>query len=354
MGIFNEKGQAIYKDEALDEYYQFISSFINENFNLLSVGDHSIPLSGLNLAFYKVTDHAMIILHTKEGPVGQLLAFKSRMYNFGPQIEEISRKFTENMVSQIPKPRIKKISKTASAERIPVLNVDINKKKFPMDEAQVLHIIDGKKTISEICEEVTIPRLKINEILKKYQKKGWLKLKRVIGKRKTTKIKPKAVKVKKVVKVQKPKPKITKPTPAKTAAPKLRPKPKAVAIPFSGGNPTSGVTEKKTIPEFQPSGVELELSPEEEQGIYIFPIATQDTFRQKISKNEQKILKLCDGRNTVDDIVQVFSMDHIQLMQILHKLEKKGLVRLTQIIPDLTKTMIEEEPMVEVKQEVKV
>jgi len=353
MGIFNNKGQAIFIDEALKEYYQFISSFINENFELLSVGDHSIPLSGLNLAFYKITNNAMIILHTKEGPVGQLLAFKSRMFDYAKKIEEISTKFTDEMIKQIPRPRVKQVSKAGSAERIPVLKVDINKKKFAMDEASVLHIIDGKKTITEICEEIKIPRLKVNEILKKYQKKGWLKLKRVIGRKEPGGPRRILKATKRPVKVAKPKPtptvvKKTSPKPVKAPAPSI---PKSTAVPFAGGNPSlnkatkSNVTTTK-IPEFTPSEIEIQLSPDEEEGIYYFPIATQEKPHIKLSKNEQKILKLCDGRNTVDDICQIFATTKIELMQTLRKLESKGVVRLTQIfteqVKETTSTLIKD------------
>ncbi|MHA1381011.1 MAG: double zinc ribbon domain-containing protein [Candidatus Helarchaeota archaeon] len=357
MGIFNEKGQAIYIDDTLQEHYQFISSFINENFKLLNIGDHSIPLSGLNLAFYKISDHAMIILHTKEGPVGQLLAFKSRMFQYSDKIDALSAKFTEDLVKKIPKPRVKKISKTASAERIPVLTVDINKKKFAMDEAAVLHIIDGKKTITEICEEIKIPRLKVNEILKKYQKKGWLKLKRVIGKKGEDKKAPIIKVPKKSAKLEKPiSPRPRKITPKPT---KIAPaKPESKTIPFIAGNesaatlsPTSSPN-TANIPQFSAPSLEVDLTPEED-GIYIFPIATQENPKVKISKNDQKILKLCDGRNTVEDICQIFSITKVDLMADLHKLVSKGLIRLTQIIPEdikeTTTTLIQKEPQTESK-----
>ncbi|NVM01488.1 MAG: zinc ribbon domain-containing protein [Candidatus Helarchaeota archaeon] len=340
LGIFGENDKVYYMQGALKKYLPFLQSYIQENFKLLGVGDHSIPLSGVNLVFFKITENSILVLHTREGPVGQLLAFKSRMFRFADKIEDEIIKLTP--VKKKTEPR----KKTAvSAERIPVLTVSIDKKKFPMDEASILHNIDGEKTITEICQKTKIPRLKVNEILKKYQKKGWVRLKRVIG-GKTPKPteKPQIIITKEVKKVTKPKPpapKIIKtPTPSQPKRPApfvaKTPESKKVAQPITKPTiPTKPIIEKKVIPEFQPKGAEPEVL--DDEIIYNFPILTVEEPKVKMSKNEQKILKMCDGRNTVEDICNIFSMNKVELMSTLRKFQKKGILKLTRIIPSSTK-----------------
>ncbi|MFX1449238.1 MAG: zinc ribbon domain-containing protein, partial [Promethearchaeota archaeon] len=283
--------------------------------------------SGVNLVFFKTSEHSIVVLHTREGPVGQLLAFKSRMFRYADKIEA-------EIIKLIPDKKEQKNKETVavSAERIPVLTVSIDKKKFPMDEASILHKIDSKKTISEICEITKIPRLKVNEILKKYQKKGWVKLKRVIGGKVPTSEKVSAEVIVKEIKKseemieKKPAPPIKVPSSSHLEKP---------AIPFIAEikttSPTKSVIEKKEIPEFQPESGEIEES--DEGMIYNFPIQIIEEPKLKMSKNEQKILKMCDGRNTVEDICSIFSMNKVELMSILRKFQKKGIIKLTRIIP---------------------
>ncbi|MFX0132715.1 MAG: zinc ribbon domain-containing protein [Candidatus Hodarchaeota archaeon] len=351
LGIFGENEKVYYMQGALKRYLPFLQSYIEENFNLLGIGDHSIPLSGVNLVFFKTSEHSIVVLHTREGPVGQLLAFKSRMFRFADRIEEEIIK--ELPVKKKSRPKTHKVP-AVSAERIPVLTVPIEKKKFPMDEASILHIIDGEKTITEICQKTKIPRLKVNEILKKYQKKGWVRLKRVIGSATTepteappviiTKKVKKAKEIKKVTKPKPPPPKkmeITTPSqPEKPAIPFVAEAPKTKEI-------TPPITEKAVIPEFQPKGAEPEVFGEDV--IYNFPILLVDEPKVKMSKNEQKILKMCDGRNTIEDICDIFSINKVELMSTLRKFQKKGIIKLTRIIPSTIKetkaAILEKEPV---------
>ncbi len=323
LGIFGENDKVYYMQGALKKYLPFLQSYIEENFSLLGIGDHSIPLSGVNLVFFKTSEHSIVVLHTREGPVGQLLAFKSRMFRFADRIEDEIIQATP-----VKKEAESRKTITVSAERIPVLTVSIDKKKFPMDEASILHKIDSKKTITEICEETKIPRLKVNEILKKYQKKGWVRLKRVIGGKEGEPGEKPAIKIPKEVKlVSKPKP--PPPVVRKTTPPIELKKP---AVPFvakpSAPKPVSEINE---IPEFQPQSADVPIA--DEDIIYHFPILLVDEPKVKMSKNEQKILKMCDGRNTIEDICNIFSIDKVELMSILRKFQKKGILKLTRVIP---------------------
>ncbi|MHA1249622.1 MAG: hypothetical protein ACTSRP_06495, partial [Candidatus Helarchaeota archaeon] len=170
--IVDKSGEIKYIDDKLKEKYEdFIKSFVSGNFDLLTVGEHSLPLSGVNIGFFKLSDLSLIILYSESGPVGQLLAFKGRMHRYADIIDKL--------ILEPPKPKKTKVVEK-TAYRVPVKLEGIKNKKFSMVEAKVIHLIDGKNTIEDICEKTKLPRLKVDEIIKKYQKKGWIKLKRVI------------------------------------------------------------------------------------------------------------------------------------------------------------------------------
>ncbi len=169
--IVSADGTIYYIDPEIQKFSDFIISFAKGNFTLLQPGDHSLPLSGTNIAFFKVTEKSLVILNSDKGPVGQLLAFKGRMLRYGEKIDML-------LEAAIVEEETKASAK--AAVRVPVLTVSISNKKFGMEEAKVLHLVNGENTISDICEKTNIPQLKVDEILRKYQKKGWIKLKRLI------------------------------------------------------------------------------------------------------------------------------------------------------------------------------
>ncbi|MDD1778029.1 MAG: hypothetical protein LUQ65_07645, partial [Candidatus Helarchaeota archaeon] len=169
--IVSADGTINYIDPEINKFSDFIVSFTKGNFTLLQPGDHSLPLSGTNIAFFKVTQKALVILNSDKGPVGQLLAFKGRMLKYGEKIDAL---LEAHIVEEETKASAK------AAVRVPVLSVSISNKKFGMEEAKVLHLVNGENTISDICEKTNIPQLKVDEILRRYQKKGWIKLKRLI------------------------------------------------------------------------------------------------------------------------------------------------------------------------------
>jgi len=171
VAIVDSEGDIKYIDNEIKKFSEFVISFVKGNFTLLSPGDHSLPLSGTNIAFFKISEKALIILNSEKGPVGQLLAFKGRMQKYAEKID----KFLE---AAIVEEETKASAK--AAVRVPVLTVSISNKKFGMEEAKVLHLINGENTVSDICERTGIPQLKVDEILRRYQKKGWIKLKRLI------------------------------------------------------------------------------------------------------------------------------------------------------------------------------
>ncbi len=190
IAILNALGAIMFIDQEIsDHYLEFIRNF---NFTFLNVGDYSLPLGGVNLAFFRVSERAIVVIYTKMGFTGQLLAFKSRMYEWAPKIDELIGEITCPTMRSIqnapvePAPAI--IESAPSTEKkgkgfreFPVLTRKLDgKEKFPLEVAQVLHSCDGKHSIEEICQESNIPRIKVKDILQEYQKKKWIELKRIL------------------------------------------------------------------------------------------------------------------------------------------------------------------------------
>jgi len=190
FSIIDALGTIHYMDEPFGAYSEFIQNFVVSNFHLLNVGDHSFPLGGVNLAFFKLSSKTMIVIHTQKGPSGQLLSFKSKILDWGPrfdkligeiapvvptiQISEFSGEAEPAIITETSKDK-------AGLKTVPFLVKNLTgKEKFPIEEAQILQYCDGKHALESICEETGYPRLKIDEIIRRYQKKKWIEIRRVI------------------------------------------------------------------------------------------------------------------------------------------------------------------------------
>ncbi|MBD3228231.1 MAG: hypothetical protein GF329_08575 [Candidatus Lokiarchaeota archaeon] len=190
LAIIDASGKIRYIDEALNEYRAYIIEFTRKNFTLLEKGDHSIPLGGVNLAFFKPANNFLIIIHSKKGPIGQLLSFKKMMPEFADEIKSligdvkpikpkiIESKKKEKKKEEKKEKKVKKV-KAPKAQRLPFL-VKKLKGKFKIDTSRILELCDGKHSITDIVRETSFPKLKVEMTLKKYKKKGWVKYKRVI------------------------------------------------------------------------------------------------------------------------------------------------------------------------------
>ena len=299
VAIINSNAEIKYIDTAIKKFSDFIISFTKGNFDLLSVGDHSLPLSGTNIAFFKVSEKALVILNSDKGPVGQLLAFKGRMRKYSTRIDELLEALPEKEEKPAP---------VKAAVRVPVLTVSIANKKFGMEEAKVLHLVNGKNTITDICEKTKLPQLKVDEIIRKYQKKKWIKLKRlIVGLTETPSEK----------KVEKPK----KAPPTKPEAPSV---------------------EKEVEKEVPPPPI----SPPEikRESIYLFPILEENFNISKFPKPDSQILQYCDGQHTITDIVNETGLAQLKVMEIIKKYEKKGKLTLSKIVPPAPSTEIPTPP----------
>jgi len=276
--IVNSDAEIKYIDKNISKFSDFIISFTKGNFEILSIGDHSLPLSGTNIAFFKVSEKSLVILNSDKGPVGQLLAFKGRMNRYSSIIDDLLESIPEKGEEKAP---------VKAAVRVPVLTVDIASKKFGMEEAKVLHLVNGENTISDICDKTKLPQLKVDEILRKYQKKGWVKLKRLI-----------------------------------VGLPKEGPK-RPVEKPV--------ITTPAAVPTTPTPAPQIASSKGE--SIYLFPILEDAFESKKFPKADRPILELCNGQYTINDIVDASGLNKLKVMEILKKYEKKGKLTITKILP---------------------
>ncbi|MHA1652334.1 MAG: hypothetical protein ACTSYB_19285 [Candidatus Helarchaeota archaeon] len=187
IAIVDALGTIHYITPEFDEYLYFIQSFIKKSFHLLEVGDHSIPFGGVALAFFKISSKALVILYMPKGPSGQLLAFKPMMNTWAKKIDELigdistqtESTSTQQNTKNIPEKPIK--MRFENVKRVPLLVKPLPEhKKFPLDTVTVLQYCDGTYSIEEICEETKFPRLKVELIIREYQKKKFLKIMRLI------------------------------------------------------------------------------------------------------------------------------------------------------------------------------
>lgn len=187
IGIYNALGEALHQDADLDEFSDLISTFIRSNFAHLNVSDHSMPIGGKTLAFFKTTKKSMVVIYCKKGALGQLLSFKSQIPKYGPMIDEIVGELPElpstssPLISGEPE-KAGKLEKDTGLEIVPTLTRKLTgKEKFPIMESQILQFCDGRHSVDQIVDETDQTRIFINQVIRKYQKKGWLKLVRKLS-----------------------------------------------------------------------------------------------------------------------------------------------------------------------------
>ncbi|MFX1450637.1 MAG: hypothetical protein ACFFCM_07345 [Promethearchaeota archaeon] len=196
--ILNGNGEFKFAREDFNEenLIPFIANFVQTNFSLLGVGDHAFPMSNKSIGFFKLSEKSMIVLYAKKGKLGSLLAFKNKINTYAPIIDE--------KINEVTKITIKKkieiteeitISKSSppasntqpqytqvkqkSFAKLPKLIKELTgKEKFPINDVKVLRLCDGKHTIEEIIKETDISRLAVDNIIRNYEKKKYLTLKR--------------------------------------------------------------------------------------------------------------------------------------------------------------------------------
>ena len=350
IAFVKENAGIVYLDDGIKEFESFITNFSSENFKLLNIYDHSLPLSGTKLGFFKTSPTSLIVIYSHgDGPVGQLLVFKSRIDMFASKIDEIL--LTAEGKPQVEEKPIEE-SIPPSAQRIPTIPDKFRKKKYTMEEATVIHNIDGVRTIAEICKITEIPLLKVNEIIKKYEKKKYIKLKRIIAET----IIPKKEspidleRIKPIPSVQQGSQNIQFLGKKEEISEISVPESISSSVPFSD---KIVIEEKQEIsPEIKEEIVEEEPRVSlDYQSNEIFPIF--DSSGSKASKNELFYLELCDGRNTINDIIEITKIERNNLFKIFKKYQKKDGLKLLRFIAQDHIRFTPTETIPEVKEETK-
>ena len=71
--------------------------------------------------------------------------------------------------------------KQKDLKRVPLLIKPLTgKEKMPLEDVKILQYCDGTYCVEEICQETLYAILRVNMVLRKYEKKKWLKVLRVI------------------------------------------------------------------------------------------------------------------------------------------------------------------------------
>jgi len=162
IGLYDNKGQSILEEEALGGFKEFIASFIKTNFNLLENNDHSLPLSGHGIIFFKLNAKLMIVLYIIKGKVGQLLAFKPKMKYFGEKIApllESSSEAPETQSEAVLEEAVVPLGLQTIRRKL-FINPKMTKKitgkeKFDISEAKLFQFYTGDHMLDEIKQELT-------------------------------------------------------------------------------------------------------------------------------------------------------------------------------------------------------
>ena len=194
IAIIDGAGFIYYLDSPLDKLSEFIQNFVETNFTLLNVGEHSLPLGGINLAFFKISRRAVIVLHTLKGRSGQLLAFKSNMFDWTKRVDELIGEINlpspsiqiqdvaDEIEPEILPPAFPGKDKPKRLKTIPILKKKLSgKEKFPLEVARILQYCDGNRSIEDICEETNYSRSKVDRVIRDYRKKKWIDIKRILS-----------------------------------------------------------------------------------------------------------------------------------------------------------------------------
>ena len=85
--IADPNGRILAFLDGINPFIDLIENFVGTNFPYMNVGDHSIPLSGHNLIFFR-TERSILALYGPKGKYGQLLSFKAHFPEYASRIDE--------------------------------------------------------------------------------------------------------------------------------------------------------------------------------------------------------------------------------------------------------------------------
>ncbi|MHA1269090.1 MAG: hypothetical protein ACTSPY_04825 [Candidatus Helarchaeota archaeon] len=198
VAITDNSGKICYIDDELKKYLNLITTFVKYNFNLLQVGDHSIPLSGSNIIFVKISNRALVVLYTKKGLVGQLLSFKKYIDEYLQPIDNVLKAAgTPELVLETPELKVETPEKVIPVETDQRSEVVLEKKvykrkkykniipkirkkipsnlKLKLEESAILNLCNEGKSISEminLSDNLTTSTIK--KVFAKFIESKWI------------------------------------------------------------------------------------------------------------------------------------------------------------------------------------
>jgi len=177
VAVADRLGNLILSDRELDQFNEFMSSFVKSNFKYLKVGDHSMPISGKNIMFFRISDKAMVIIYSAKGRVGQLLSFKSLMPKYQNIIDKFVRDIEPEPISvelevekvlpasvAIPAVPVRTVEKKVFSRKMEFFKEiypKVTKKlkdsaKFSLTISVILNYSNGNNSFSDLFDKVNI------------------------------------------------------------------------------------------------------------------------------------------------------------------------------------------------------
>ncbi len=180
LAILDGTGKIIYIDQEMVTFRDFIVNFVKYNFKYLKIGDHSLPISGKNIIFFRYPK-SMLVMFSLKGRVGQLLAFKSIMPKYQASVEELIGDIVlepaaaELVAEAEAKPAVQKpvtitpvilVEKTIFSrintfykEIFPKVTKKIKEgAKFNLTTSVILNYSTGNSSFSDIFEKLKVPK----------------------------------------------------------------------------------------------------------------------------------------------------------------------------------------------------
>ncbi|MHA1301247.1 MAG: hypothetical protein ACTSO9_17635 [Candidatus Helarchaeota archaeon] len=179
VAIADPNGKILAFQDGIAPFKDLIENFVGTNFPYLKFGDHSIPLSGHNLIFFR-SERAVLALYSPKGKYGQLLSFKAKFNEYASEIDELVGEVSYNK-EIVTKKIVEKAQPELKYSRdrwqiIPIFSVKLTgKEKLSLDEANILNACDGNATVKKIAEDLQIKLTDLIDTLLKYYHKGWIR-----------------------------------------------------------------------------------------------------------------------------------------------------------------------------------
>ncbi len=176
LGLADGTGKLMYIDNELEQFKDFIINFVVNNFKYLKIGEHSLPISGKNIMFFRYPK-AILVLYSTKGRVGQLLSFKSLMTKYQAEIDSLVGEITveatpiqleveeiEPAPEIIPTVPVKTIEKAIFSwgrayyrEIFPRITKKLKgSEKFSLTTSVILNYSDGENSLLDIFDKLNI------------------------------------------------------------------------------------------------------------------------------------------------------------------------------------------------------